>query len=479
MTETLEHRNGNGFRLPEERRLRSPLMTEAGYRLYQRIRQHPDAPRWNHVLGDRVHAEDLEQVQVTREAVHNQRRAGTGSPGPEILEWVRSMRPRVPLFRRHLPEGFDLERDWGYIPTMSREDLAARIETVVPTDSDLSRLIVYDTSGTTGHALVVPHHPRAVAQNHPLVEFALERYGVRPSFGPEMVACINACAQAETYVFANVFSVWNQAGFAKVNLNGRDWNGDPERARRFFADLDPCFVTGDPVTFSEMIRWEIPVRPAALLSTALALSPGLAAALEQRFGCPAIDWYSTTETGPIAYASPQGDGLHLLPVDLYVEIVDEEGFPLPPGEHGEIAVTGGRNPYLPLLRYRTGDRARLLLAPGPSGDPMPRLADLVGRKIVFFRAVDGSLVNPVDISRTMRLCCPFVQHRFLQRADGSCEVTIRPVAGLPLDPERIEQELRRLFGPTQRLTVQVDQFLGQDSTAGKVVSFESELELGC
>ena len=114
------------------------------------------------------------------------------------------MRNRSLLFQARLPEGFDLERDWGHIETMSRRDVAVRLEMIVPPDADLSRLIVYDTSGTTGHAIVVPFHPRSIARNHPLVEFVLDRYGVRPPFGPDMV-CANVTARVKAVVFSQCF----------------------------------------------------------------------------------------------------------------------------------------------------------------------------------------------------------------------------------------------------------------------------------
>ena len=99
------------------------------------------------------------------------------------------------------------------------------------------------------------------------------------------------------------------------------------------------------------------------MSTSLALDPSLRQALAARFGCPVVDWYSTVETGPIAFACPSGTGLHLLPHDLHVEVLHPDGSSCAAGERGEIAVTGGRNPYLPLFRYRTGDFGSLRFEP--------------------------------------------------------------------------------------------------------------------
>jgi phenylacetate-CoA ligase len=274
-------------------------------------------------------------------------------------------------------------------------------------------------------------------------------------------------------VYASVFAAWDEAGFARVNLHPAAWPSGPASARRFLGALAPGFLSGDPASFAELLRWDVELRPAALLSTALALSPALQAALSARYRCPVIDWYSTTETGPIACSRPGGPGLALLAPDLFVELVDGAGRPVPEGTRGEIAVTGGRNPYLPLLRYRTGDFARMALVPGPRGEPEPRLLDLEGRAAVLFRADDGSPVNPVDVGRALRHRFAVVQHEFVQRADRSCTARLRPAAGLPVDAEQVEAELRALFGPGTRLEVQIDPELG---AAGKPVPYRCELE---
>lgn len=457
--------------IPDDRVQRNPLITQAGYRRLNDLLQHPAAPAWNYVVGDRVRAEDLPAVDAMREAVHASRGWSGAAPPDSILEWVGRMRRRVPLFGEILPGWLDVERDWASVPTLSRQQLVTRLEDVVPPDEDFSRLIVYDTSGVTGHAIRVPHHPRAIAQNHALTEFVLEQHGVRPRFSSDIVACLNVGAQVSTVVFATVFSVWSQAGFAKVNLHRRAWT--PERARRFFGDLAPLFLTGDPLGFAEMLAWEIDVRPAAMLSTAVALLPGLSARLRDVYQCPIVDTYATTETGPVAYAHPDGVGLALFAPDIYVEIVDAAGHPVAEGESGEICVTGGRNPFLPLLRYRTGDFGRLRLVIDPASGASPRIVDLVAREAVSFEASDGSVVSPVDIGRIIREWI-FVQHAFIQRRDRSCDLAILPAPGCPIDTALIRARLESLFGAPTRIDVRVDEHLGQDRPGGKVVPWSRE-----
>ena len=121
------------------------------------------------------------------------------------------------------------------------------------------------------------------------------------------------------------------------------------------------------------------LHPAVLVSTAMHLVDATRARLEARFRCPVVDVYSTTESGPIAARRPAG-GMGLLQPRLYVEVVDDTGAALPPGKAGTVTVTGGMNPYLPLVRYRTGDTARLVW----SGD-QPILEGLSGRSLVLLR----------------------------------------------------------------------------------------------
>lgn len=459
--------------IPDDWRQRSPLLDDEGFALLDRIQQHADAPRWNvgFNIGDRLLRSDLAALDGFRlELAEGEGGASTATPPARILDWVRAMRERVLLFREHLPEGFDLSRDWAHVPTMSREDLALRINLIVPFDEALERLIVYDTSGTTGHAIRVPTHPLAVAKAQVLVEGVLREHGALPEFGPGQVACMNVCAQARTYVFPSVFTMWNQAGFAKVNLNEADWASGIEGARRFFAELSPQFLTGNPVAFAELLRHEIPVAPRAIVSTAVALTPGLRQRLADHYRCPVIDWYGSSETGPIACTAPGREGYRVMCDDLFVECTDPDGYPVEPGERGEITVTGGRNPYVPLLRYRTGDWARLEREGGETW-----LHDLQGRAPVFFRASDGSIVNPVDIGRMLRLHAVFVQHVFRQKADGSCELRLRPAPGAPLDPGLLTARLRELFGADHPIDVVLDEELGSQ---GKVIPYQTELVLG-
>jgi phenylacetate-CoA ligase len=455
-------------------RERHPLITEAGAEMLDRLREHPDAPRFNHATGDRLREEDLPALESYRESIASDR--GPRSPGPPpptILGRVAGWRERVPLFQRALAGISQLGRDWERVPTSSRADLALAPWEFVPADEPLDRMVIYRTAGTTGHPITVPHHPLAVRLYEPLLEHALARHGATAVFARGEVACFLVGAQIRTYTYAAVLTAWNEAGFAKLNIRQTEWPREGSQAR-YFADLAPRLFTGDPISFAEMMRLDLPGRPMALVSTSVAMSPALKQRLAARYGAPVIDWYSLVETGPIGYICPRGDGYHVLPPDVHVEALRPDGTACGPGERGEIAVTGGRNPLAPLLRYRTGDWGRLDHAPCPCGDAMPRILDLEGRVPVLFRAGDGTPVSTVDLSRLLREH-PLLLHEFVQRSDRSCELVCRPLPGAHVDPERIATDLRRALGAV-KLDVRLEPTLG-DRLEGKVLPYKSELLL--
>ncbi|MDP2436020.1 MAG: AMP-binding protein [archaeon] len=119
-----------------------------------------------------------------------------------------------------------------------------------------------------------------------------------------------------------------------------------------------------------------------------------------------VDVYGLGEAmGPGVAAEcghPEASGtLHLWDDYFYAEVVDAEGRPVPDGEPGELLLTPLFREASPLLRYRTGDRTRVVSREQcPCGLPSMRIARICDRvdDAIF---VNGATLFPSSIAAVL------------------------------------------------------------------------------
>lgn len=102
--------------------------------------------------------------------------------------------------------------------------------------------------------------------------------------------------------------------------------------------------------------------------------------IETLWEAKAFSTYASSETITSFCECGFQNGGHLHPELAIIEIVDENGVPLPDGEIGEVVITPLLIEGMPLLRYRTGDISFLIKGPCECGRRTPRLGPILGRK---------------------------------------------------------------------------------------------------
>jgi phenylacetate-CoA ligase len=104
--------------------------------------------------------------------------------------------------------------------------------------------------------------------------------------------------------------------------------------------------------------------------------------IESRLGIVAHNMYGLSEViGPgVAFECREQQGMHVFEDHFIPEIIDPETTePLPDGQVGELVLTCVTKEALPLIRYRTRDRTRLMRGPCACGRTTVRIDRLVGR----------------------------------------------------------------------------------------------------
>ncbi len=106
--------------------------------------------------------------------------------------------------------------------------------------------------------------------------------------------------------------------------------------------------------------------------------------------------YACTEMQTAFTECSYGCGGHHQPELILIEIVDNEGKPLGPGEYGEVTITTLGVEAMPLLRFRTGDISSFDDKPCACGRKTIRLGPIVGRKKQMIK-YKGTTLYPSSI----------------------------------------------------------------------------------
>lgn len=395
-------------------------MKEEWYLSLKKTVESQYAPRWNTIIGDRITETDYKNVKSFETELHANRNFMEAKPRESIFEYISNLRFYSHFFYDRLKD-LSIRSEFDRIPRMTRDDLQNKMSHILPPARSLERLIVNPTSGTTGKPILAPNHPYAIGCYVPMIEYSLLKHNVKTIHDFNSTAAIQLCHQNKTIVYATTHSLAGGAKFAKINWKDQDWQAIDHK-EKFIAEQAPTFLTGDPYAFEQAMKSGLQYKPRALHSTALELEESLRISLATHFQCPVINFYSLNETGPIAYACPiDQEWLHILPHDIFVETLDEYG---QSSHFGEIVITGGRNPFLPLLRYATGDFGELNFSQCTCGEKTPRLKLLKGRKPIYFTDSFGKKINPVDISRILRMDPNVLRHQFIQMKNGTYKINL-------------------------------------------------------
>lgn len=410
--------------------LRFPILSSRGRSLLHRMRQHPNAPIWNWPNGEQLDDLGLERVNQFAQALDNQSAYYDLSHPEWLSDHTLRCINEVPYFRNR----YHLSWDWSEIPTTCRAALAPRVWEFVPDSESLEQVIVFSSSGTTGYPTRTAHHPYSAACGVPIMEYALrELHGIEFLRGPDHVAITNVAAYRGAFTTAIVVAYLQESGCIRVNLDSSAWRS-PDDCRQFINAWKAPIWLGDPIAYSSMEKLDLDHGPAAILSSIMHLNESYAQVLQQRYACPILDMYAMTEAGIIAVNTDFG--YRILPHDLYVEILDEDGNACPVGMRGEITLTGGRNPFLPLLRYRTGDHASLSVLNGHR-----YLTQFEGRQPITYATLDGRRIHSMEITRIMRRY-PVVRYAMQSRPGDQFALQIHG----DVDRMALAQELAELFG---------------------------------
>ena len=255
-----------------------------------------------------------------------------------------------------------------------------------------------------------------------------------------------------------------------------DLTGQFER----IVEIDPLYIYMFPSSLEAMLQFledtnrKLPSLR-LVFTVAETVDDGLRERARRTLGVEIADNYGATE-GFIAWQCPQGS-YHINAEHVLVELVDDAGHHVAPGEMGRVLITTLENYLMPLVRYDLSDYAIAAAGTCRCGRTLPLLGRILGRKRVMFRRADGRIYFPYVLIDTLRLTPGMRQYQLVQVAAEAFRV--RYVADTVLDSttqSRIRSEFQAILDT--RVTIEFDRITEFARTrSGKFLQAISEFTI--
>ena len=348
------------------------------------------------------------------------------------------------------PEELRSLADLAAFPFLGKDDLREHYPFglfAVPR-TDVSR--IHASSGTTGKPTVVGYTKRDLETWAGLVARSIYAAGGRPG---DIVHIAYGYGLFTGGLGAHYGA--EKLGCSVVPMSG----GQTEKQVQLIVDFRPDVIM---VTPSYMLTIAEEFQRQGRDSAACSLRVGIFGAepwtdqlrgeIERRMGLDAVDIYGLSEVmgpGVASECVESKDGPVIWEDHFYPEIIDPDtGAVLPDGADGELVLTSLSKEALPVIRYRTRDRTRLL---PPTSRSMRRLDRINGRTddMLIIRGVN---VFPSQLEELILRGGEFAPVYLLEvRRDGHVDaLTIRvewpaaPPAGAPSREEAARQLVHRV-----------------------------------
>ena len=138
--------------------------------------------------------------------------------------------------------------------------------------------------------------------------------------------------------------------------------------------------------------------------------------------------------------------------NLIVEVVDDKGAPVGPGEVGRILVTDLHNYGMPFIRYEIGDMARVSERQCSCGRGLLLLDDIVGRSLDVIRTPEGKAVPGEFFPHLMKDFPAISRFQVVQKELWAITIKYQVVANLDSDTrQKIINEVENVVGSDMRI----------------------------
>ncbi len=320
-----------------------------------------------------------------------------------LSQLLKHARAHSPFYRSRLDIAFDSRGEvdwdkWNDIPILSRQDLAdSRAKmTSLSLPWEHGDIRQNSTSGSTGIAVTTATSHYANMASKMAAHRGQSWHGT--DWSKDILFYMEETSPGGVWPNAEVGPPWGPFWLSQAKGRFQRLNGSthPGQIVDFIAKHEQvrylsCRAKVAQVVALESMRTNRPAKLDAVFAFSTATYDDERKDIERAFGAKVVSFYASKEAHLMAYQCPAHHGLHVAEELVFLEILDEQGRPVPKGTMGHVVVTNLLNWAQPIIRYWHGD---LAVEGGrcSCGRTLRVLDKIVGRESDMFRFPDGSAV---------------------------------------------------------------------------------------
>lgn len=321
------------------------------------------------------------------------------------------------------------------IPILEKEDVRDHLPELLNPKYN-GRVTKGMTSGSTGHSLTLFYSSEHESFSEAARLRAKEWWGIKPGSPQVTIWGRPYTGRLDRFNQGLKSFLMNRLLFSAFDLNEKTLENMWRKIQRF----KPNIIYGYPSAIFPLAAYlkeqkknadklEIKV----IMITAESITKAQRDIIEEVFDCKTANEYGCSETGGFVYECPYG-GWHISSEITFIEFLDRDGNPVPPGIKGEIFITHLRNNYMPLIRYRVGDMGGYLAKTCECGRGLPLMEVSVAKQSDQVNLSDGKcysseIFDYVNLAVLNKFPASILQFRAIQKNYDLFDIEIVPGNG--------------------------------------------------
>lgn len=275
------------------------------------------------------------------------------------------------------PSDLKEKEDWALVPVLEKKDVRDFFKEIISDEATTSIMRESMTGGSTGRPLRIYHDKRHHFEV--LGWRSLRWWGASP--GESLGSIHRKVPKSRLEKIKNKLIWWpTYRTFLDASMiNEKELSLFVEDIVKHNVNRIHGYVGSLEKVADYIINNDIQITSVkSVWSTSAPLLYNVREKIEKAFHCKVMNQYGCNEIYHIATQCPHSDHLHIHSDFVHLDVVDESNHLLI-DKDGDILVTDLKNRVFPLVKYRLGDRGRLLSERCFCGISLPLLEDIKGR----------------------------------------------------------------------------------------------------